>query len=134
MLSNKSWFIRHFSIFIYRQMETLPAATRHSSRLPVVEVKPLKKPHSSSANRLLIVSPEVRAPCSELNTNTPTGSEHRTDITTTARLYQTREDNSQDSNNNQQRAGEQTKVKVGYSWHVFSSYIQYFMIISRILI
>ena len=96
-------------------METPPAETRHSSWLPVVEVKPLKKLHSSSANRLLIVSPEVRAPCSELNTNTPTGSEHRTDITTTARLYQTREDNSQDSNNNQKRAGEQMKVKVGYS-------------------
>ena len=96
-------------------METLPAATRQSSKLPVVEVKPLKKLHSSSANRLLIVSPEVRAPCSELNTNTQSGSEHRSDITTVARLYQTREDNSQDSNNNQQRAGEQMKVKVGYS-------------------
>ena len=97
-------------------METLTAATLHSSRLPVVEVKPLKKLHSSAANRLLIVSPEVRAPCSELNTNNQSGSEHRTDINTAARLYETRKDTSQDSNNNQQSAGEQTKVKVSYSW------------------
>lgn len=87
-------------------MTTLPRSSRHkshTSQLPVLEVKPLKK--YTSINKLVVVSPELkltttRRPCGELrdNTNHASPQSERTDVTN--KLYRTREDNSCVNNNN----------------------------------